>query len=171
MPILFAITVVAFVALLWAAVSTAQHIRRARRRKQMATDPANRRASFPASPNPETAPGKQQPTARVVPGQEVVVEPPPPPPVVSGFASVENPTAAAKPEVRFPLSSHRLRQAESQLAHFTAPPESTPQALPSKRPPTSVAPQRPYAPYFNENMGDLSDPIPSPRLRNRTRQR
>jgi hypothetical protein len=97
--------------------------------------------------------------------QAVVAEPPPPPLAAPAVAT------ETKPEMRFPLSSIRLRQAESELARFSLPTENAAPIAPPKRPPVSAAPQRPYTSYFNENMGDLSDPIPSPRLRDRARHR
>lgn len=85
MPYLFAITVVAFVALLWAAFSAAQHIRRARRRRRMAwTSTLPDTHSTPAA----------EPWLDPLPPAELHAPPPPPQPASAGA-------------IRFPLNSQR----------------------------------------------------------------
>lgn len=158
MRILFAISLVAFVALLWASISAAQHIRRARRRRNLAQvfDPAVINSNAPVSeswPAPAAAP-----------------------PVAS--AALQQTSA----EPRFPLSSQRIRTGESSATQPIATPvqpppapdqSNTPTATSPSVPPSTVSPPqpRPDWAYFNKDMGDLSDPTPSPRFKDRSRQR
>ena len=143
MRIMFAISVVAFVALLWAFISTAQHIRRARRRRKLAS------SSDFATPA-ETK--SQQP-----------------PPAETG-----------NPSQRFPLSSPRsVRFNESPTPEPSTGPPPPPRPEPPKpssminsRPATSpFAGERQDWAYFNKDMGDLSDPAPSRRYKDRSRSR
>jgi len=180
MPILFAITVAAFVALLWASISTAQHIRRARRRKQLAeqAERHHSRTHFVADPPPSPVPAvvvSESPAAQ----PEFVAPPPPPPPAPVA-------TQPEPPAIRFPLSSQRIRVASPEQARIVVEEdkaETVPAAKPApvttafsalaakpipapptsgvfqlKRPPASAAPE--WNPY-KEMGGDLSDPAPT----------
>ena len=83
MRILFAISVVAFVALLWASLSTAQHIRRARRRRRLASsaEPASEsRSTDNADDTASRFPLSSQRNIRFTDsGAEQPAAPPPPP--------------------------------------------------------------------------------------------
>jgi hypothetical protein len=183
MAILFAISVAAFFALIWASVSIARHIRRARRRRWRASA-VTQSATWGGSES--TSPLTDAPALAVKAEQ---ISAPPPPPIPTQTAASESLA------IRFPLSSQR-RSAESSAAQAVATPSLTPpaepvgasQALPSetgpasppgatsavRRPPVSVAAptnsgSRTDWAYFNKDMGDLTDPVPSPRFKDRTR--
>ena len=154
MRILFAISVVAFVALLWAFFSTAQHIRRARRRRKLA---ASARLAAETRTSTDAA---------------VPLSPPP----------QERPATAAPDETlagRYPLSSHRnIRFIESSTAQPVAPPPPPrpdplkPSGMGLSRPATSpLTGDRQDWAYFNKDMGDLSDPRPSRHYKDRSRSR
>lgn len=148
MTTLFAISVAAFVALMWASISAARHIRRTRRRRQSVE-----RAAPVFVPSPEAARAAEalaaghwgrasRPDWKAV---EAVTEPPPTPardsePVEAKPADVSlldttvSPPAAAAvppPEIRFPLSSQRrassaaIATAREAASNAAPPPESS----------------------------------------------
>ncbi|MDE1161683.1 MAG: hypothetical protein PW792_07020 [Acidobacteriaceae bacterium] len=190
MPYLFAITVVAFVAVLWASISTAQHIRRTRRRKRLADAAAardrsplssQRHAAAPPARQPHEAPAPQnarpgyEALAPTLSGRSQTPAVVPPPPAPAPQAYVE--PAPAEPEIRFPLSSQRVRIASStQIPVASAPLQETASQDPF-RPEPSRFPElhRPSAANadwnrFDEaNGGDLSDPEPK-RFRDASRR-
>ena len=137
MRILFAISVIAFVALLWASFSIARYIRRARRRRKLASGAIYKTAHPSAS---TTTPAQA----------------PAPPP--------------------FPLRSQRDADRGSEPSGTVPPP---PRPEPANAPARSFSPaaQEPASPgrqdwaYFNKDMGDLSDPMPSRRYKDRSRPR
>lgn len=136
MRILFVISVVAFVALLWASIAMAQHIRRSRRRGRLAdtpdapdpADPANilpwlAEGETPAVPEaksaaPTTDPNiipLMPPPPRPAPGHRDVPAPPPlpPAPAITGAPVGASASVAIFGEVvRFPLSSQRSPRPE-----------------------------------------------------------
>lgn len=115
MPTLFAITVTAFFALLWAAFSTARHIRKTKQRRSAEEDSPETSHQLDTriklSSETETpVPASNTPSPvqeRLIPQQQAskaVAPPPMPPPAPAGS---DTPTG----EVRFPLSSQRIRAA------------------------------------------------------------
>jgi len=192
MRILFTISVVAFVALLWASVSTAQYIRRTRARRKLLEEFAAEHAARLAEPPSGFAPVKiltvpEPVVARkpVVFAETAAVEPPPipepvaeiPPPPLPEMETIATPVTAAPSAARWPLSRHRASSAAVPI--FVEPePEFVEVAAASalepvpmvKRPPASVT-QRPYSAYFSNDMGDLSDPEPGSSRFSRFRER
>jgi hypothetical protein len=141
MRVLFAISVIAFAALVWASLSIAQHIRRASRRRKLAVDAENL-----AEQSSEALAAEEVPQ----PAAEVFVP------------------AAVPPGVRFPLSSQRMGRA---LAREDAEPATDGLARPDGRRSSSSGATFPDWAYYNKEMGgDLSDPTPSGRYKVRSRQ-
>ncbi|MFC6644264.1 hypothetical protein ACFQBQ_01390 [Granulicella cerasi] len=183
MPYLFAITVVAFVALLWASISTAQYIRRTRRRQKLAQAAeakgrsalSRQRAMLatePVAPPPpaiEPTPAQEKTLhdfaeafraasemqqRHAAPPAPPVEAPAPPPPAPAVEA------APAEPAVRFPLSSHRIKAAS--VAPVTAAEEEPfrpqPTQFPNlRRPVVSPTDWKQFDPGAG---GDLTDPEP-----------
>ena len=186
MRILFTISVVAFVALLWASVSTAQYIRRTRARRKLLEEFAAERAARLAEPPSGFAPVKILPVpepaaAPLVFVDSAAAEPPPIPEPLAEVPPPPMPETAVEPstaEPRWPLSRHRVASSASVPVYVQ--PETEPElepvaaaqapALPFKRPPASVT-QRPYSAYFSDDMGDLSDPEPGSSRFSRFRER
>ena len=179
MRILFTISVVAFVALLWASVSTAQYIRRTRARRKLLEEFAAEHAARLAEPPSGFAPVKILAVPEPVVIREPVtfanpaaVKPPPipepvaevpPPPMPE---TVEAHVVEAPFEARWPLARHRASSAAVPIFAEPSPEpvevaeaQAPEPASMLKRPPASVT-QRPYSAYFSDDMGDLSDPEP-----------
>ncbi len=142
MPILLAISILALVALLWASISIARHIRRARR-----TSPASAAIVLTElleeAPLPEDVP-QAFPTA-----QESA----------AGFPTqAVQATAPAQAVTPSPAEVGKADVVEIQ-------------ALPPRKfPPVAATASRVDWAYFKEDMGDLTDPLPAhPKLRQRAR--
>jgi hypothetical protein len=155
MRILFLISVVAFAALVWASISIAQHIRRARRRRKLVLD-----AASPAQA--VTAFSSDAAVAVVAPMETAASEAP------SARNSAADRSAPAPPApVRFPLSSQRASASSDADRAGDAQYSDGPAS--GRGPAAPPRPMRPEWAYYNKEMGDLSDPLPGGRYRGRGR--
>lgn len=180
MTVLVALSILAFVALLWATFSIAGFVRRARRRQRRRTAglevSGSSQRSLPAEPllyvDPEAAvaPVPEAAPALATTSSLKTQDPPPPPalphraqPAEQVVAANAAPVATVEPPPmpeRAPEPPPRLRSFPTRLGKHTAP-EATPEVSGKWNP-------------FSKDLADLSDPAPTWRnmaARTRTREK